>query len=441
MSSEIAIKVEGLSKCYHIYDQPRDRLKQMFCWGRHQYYREFWALKDVSFEVPRGETVGIIGQNGSGKSTLLQMVCGTLNPTAGMVTTQGRVAALLELGSGFNPQFTGRENVYMNATVLGLSPKEIEARIEEIEAFANIGEFIDQPIMTYSSGMVMRLAFAVQASVEPDVLIVDEALAVGDAKFQAKCFNRLALLKQNGTTILLVTHSTEQIVTHCTQAILLDGGRILQSGCPRRVVYSYMDKLFGRGGPTAAETSVRASSSTSVPVAELPVPPIVDVSEDVFSTRPGYNLYEHRWGDQAALLLDYCMKADGDTYPAAVQSGARIDLWVSAKCQSEIDQPVFGMTIRTKQGITVYARNSRTAKVPAFDTFGRNGSVLILRLSFTCRLGTGDYFISLGLASNQGQHVVPHDRRYDAIHLQVLPQQRFIGMADLDCDFQVEEIA
>lgn len=236
MSSEIAIRVESLSKCYQIYDQPRDRLKQ-FVLPRlkrlaglppKQYYHEFWALKDVSFEVKKGETVGIIGRNGSGKSTLLQMICGTLSPTSGSVTTHGRIAALLELGSGFNPEFTGRENVYMNASVLGLTKDEIDARFDEIAAFADIGEFIEQPVKIYSSGMMVRLAFAVQAQVEPNIMIVDEALAVGDAKFQAKCFERLKKLKESGTSILLVTHSTEQIVTHCSGLCCLIMGILLK---------------------------------------------------------------------------------------------------------------------------------------------------------------------------------------------------------------------
>ena len=199
MSSEIAIKVENLSKCYHIYDQPRDRLKQMILprlqraagAASKQYFREFWALKDVSFEVKKGETVGIIGRNGSGKSTLLQMICGTLNPTSGSVQTHGRIAALLELGAGFNPEFTGRENVYLNAAVLGLGYEEIEARFDQIAAFADIGDFIEQPVKTYSSGMMVRLAFAVAIHADPEILIVDEALSVGDAYFQAKCAHRI----------------------------------------------------------------------------------------------------------------------------------------------------------------------------------------------------------------------------------------------------------
>lgn len=222
MSSEHAIVVSCLSKCFHIYDTPRDRLLQMLARGRRQYYREFWAMRDVSFTIGKGETVGIVGRNGSGKSTLLQLICGTLNPSGGEIQTHGRIAALLELGSGFNPEFSGRENVYMNAAVLGLSREETEARFAEIEAFAEIGEFIDQPVKTYSSGMMVRLAFAVAINVDAQVLIVDEALAVGDELFQRKCYARIEALKQKGATILFVSHSGGTVIELCDRALLLD---------------------------------------------------------------------------------------------------------------------------------------------------------------------------------------------------------------------------
>lgn len=253
MFSDIAIKVENLSKCYEVYDTPRDRLKQ-FIFPRMQsvvrvverqnYYREFWALRNVNFEVKKGETVGIIGCNGSGKSTLLQMICGTLNPTSGSLNTKGRIAALLELGSGFNPEFTGRENVYLNGAVLGLSNKEIDERFDDIADFADIGEFIERPVKTYSSGMTVRLAFAVQAMVDPDILVVDEALAVGDEKFQRKCFARLEELKSKGSSILFVSHSSASIVELCDRTLLLDHGNQLMFGDSPSVVRIYQKILY-----------------------------------------------------------------------------------------------------------------------------------------------------------------------------------------------------
>lgn len=246
-SDKIAVRVEGLSKCYQIYDRPQDRLRQAIMprlralTGRTpgRYYREFWALREVSFEVARGETVGIIGRNGSGKSTLLQMICGTLEPTTGAVETRGRIAALLELGAGFNPEFTGRENVYLNATVLGLSQVEINARFEQIVAFADIGDFIEQPVKHYSSGMYARLAFAVAINVDPDILIVDEALAVGDEPFQRKCFARIEQISQAGGTILFVSHASGTIVELCDRALVLHSGEQIFVGKPKHAVGIY----------------------------------------------------------------------------------------------------------------------------------------------------------------------------------------------------------
>jgi len=251
MLSEIAIKVENLSKCYQIYNQPYDRLKQSFYpklkkfFGKQptQYYREFWALNNISFEIKKGEAVGIIGRNGSGKSTLLQIICGTLNPTSGSVQTNGRIAALLELGSGFNSEFTGRENVFMNGAILGLASEEIEKRFEDIATFADIGDFIDQPISTYSSGMLVRLAFAVQVCIEPEILIIDEALAVGDVLFQKRCFERMEQLRSSGTTLLFVSHDQESIRTITNRAIFLNQGTVQCIGNSAEVILEYRKLL------------------------------------------------------------------------------------------------------------------------------------------------------------------------------------------------------
>lgn len=251
MSSEIAIKVENLSKCYHIYDTPRDRLKQ-FVMPRlqravgiqpQQYYQEFWALKDVSFEVKKGETVGVIGRNGSGKSTLLQLICGTLNPTSGSIATNGRIAALLELGSGFNPEFTGRENVYLNCALLGLSTAETDSRFDDIVAFADIGNFIEQPVKTYSSGMFVRLAFAVNVVSQPDIMIVDEALAVGDMNFQAKCMTALTRIQDQGATVVFVSHDVGAVKSLCRQAVYLEHGKVVAAGAAPEVAEQYVRSM------------------------------------------------------------------------------------------------------------------------------------------------------------------------------------------------------
>ena len=239
MADPITIKAEQLSKCYRVFSSPRARLAQGLWRGRRSFYEPFWALRDVSFQLEAGQTMGVVGRNGSGKSTLLQLLCGTLTPTSGTMAIEGRVAALLELGSGFNPEFTGLENVYLNAALLGLSQEETDANLDAILAFADIGAFVHQPVKTYSSGMALRLAFAVQANIQPDVLVVDEALAVGDEFFQRKCFKHLEALKANGTSILLVTHNCGQILQHCDQAMLLHQGQLEFLGRPKSITTIY----------------------------------------------------------------------------------------------------------------------------------------------------------------------------------------------------------
>ena len=434
MNNDIAIRVEGLSKCYQIYSNPADRLKQ-FIFPRIKrllgkpntaYYREFWALENISFNVKRGETVGILGSNGSGKSTLLQIICGTLSPTGGTVQTHGRIAALLELGSGFNPDFTGRENIYLNATVLGLSLDEINKRYDDIVDFADIGEFINQPVKTYSSGMVVRLAFAVQSQIEPDILIVDEALSVGDVKFQAKCFDRLRQLKENGTSILLVTHSSEQIVSHCTAALLLNRGQQIELGEPKRVVNRYMDLLFGKDS-----NQTKDELSATTPLTHKATDTALSHTQDVFANRIGYNPHEYRWGDKKALILDYKLVANAVPYPSAISTGQTIDLFLALKFTTAIFRPILGVTIKTKEGITVYGANSETLKQADLLDAGLENSTIEMKISFVCDLAYGDYFISLGLASKHGEEVIPHDRRYDSIHMQVRPNNTFFGLIDM----------
>ncbi len=240
MISDVAIRVSGLGKCYQIYGRPQDRLKQSLWLGRRRYYREFWALRDASFEVHRGEAIGIIGRNGSGKSTLLQIVAGTVAPTTGDVEVNGRVAALLELGSGFNPEFSGRENVFLNGAILGMRPEEVASSFDEIAAFADIGDFIEQPVKIYSSGMLVRLAFAVQAFLKPDVLIVDEALAVGDLAFQHKCMRRIRQLLDGGTTLLFVSHGLDMVKRFCDRGLWLDEGQLRFIGDSGVAVEKYL---------------------------------------------------------------------------------------------------------------------------------------------------------------------------------------------------------
>ncbi len=273
MSSEPVISARDLGKCYQLYDQPQDRLKQFLWRGRRQYFREFWALRATSFDIAHGEVIGLIGRNGAGKSTLLQLLCGTLTPTTGTVHVHGRVAALLELGAGFNPEFSGRENVFMYAAILGLSKADITSRFEDIVDFSGIRPFIDQPVKTYSSGMFVRLAFAVAVSVDPDILVIDEALSVGDGEFARRSFERIMALKDAGKTILFCSHSTYQIEALCNRVFWLRDGSIVHAGDPATVVSAYNDYLAGlnpakaSAAPVIPATAPPAGSPPPAPVA------------------------------------------------------------------------------------------------------------------------------------------------------------------------------
>lgn len=263
MSSEHAIQVRALSKCYAVFDKPIDRLKQLAVRGRRRYYKEHWAVRGVSLAVRQGETLGIVGRNGSGKSTLLQMICGTLEPSAGEVEVRGRIAPLLQLGAGFNPEMTGRENVFLNAAILGLSAREIDQRFDRIAAFAEIGAMLERPVKHYSSGMYSRLAFAVAINVEPEILVVDEALAVGDEMFQARCFARIREMRDHGTTILFVSHARGTILELCTRAVLLDAGELLLDGAPKPVTSAYQRLAFA--APADAERIRHELATTGAP--------------------------------------------------------------------------------------------------------------------------------------------------------------------------------
>lgn len=439
-SDHVVVSINEIKKCFYVYQNPHDRLKQFVLprlarlVGRTAgpYFEEFWALKGVSFEVRQGETVGLIGKNGSGKSTLLQIICGTLTPTSGEIKTRGRIAALLELGSGFNPEFTGLENIYLNAAILGLTKEETDERLDAIAAFADIGEFIHQPVKTYSSGMVLRLAFAVQAQVDPDILIVDEALAVGDAKFQAKCFDRLRRLKDNGASILLVTHSGEQIVTHCDRAVLLNSGEKIYEGTPKVAVNKYMDMLFGKSQPK--QQSIAAQTPTEAP------PPLAEtlrLDADIFHTKSNYNKNEYRWGDKAACWLDYQVLAGDRVNPTTIFAAEKVTIRCAMRFDADVFNPIIGFAIKTKEGQTIYNTNSLLLNNEDTLQLGAQGSHAVVEFEFINRLGPGDYFISLGIASVQNNEVVPHDRRYDVIHFLVPTVESFSGMTDLALSLQV----
>lgn len=356
-SQDIAIKVSGLSKCYQIYDKPNDRLKQFiiprleYVLGipPKNYYREFWALQDISFEIKKGEAVGILGRNGSGKSTLLQLICGTLFPTMGTVQAHGRIAALLELGSGFNPEFSGRENVYLNGALLGLNYSQINDRFDAIASFADIGRFIEQPVKTYSSGMLLRLAFAVQVQLEPDILIVDEALAVGDALFQKRCFQRIEKLVSDGTTLLFVSHDQESIRTLTSKALLLKQGKLLAWGKSSDAVLEYRRLLHEE--ETAYFTDIAKKIAISSTKKEDSENNNLNISTESLQSRS----QSLSFGDREAQILKVQIFNQANEECSVFYPGDQLK--ISITCQSFIttDKLNIGLRIRSKEGIKVYS--------------------------------------------------------------------------------------
>jgi len=419
MSSDVAIKVENLSKCFHIYDKPRDRVRQLFARGKKKYYREFWALKDVSFEIKKGETVGIIGRNGSGKSTLLQIICGTLTPTSGMVETHGRVAALLELGSGFNPEFTGRENVYMNATVLGLTKQEIEARFDAIAAFADIGDFIEQPVKTYSSGMMVRLAFAVIAHVDADILVVDEALAVGDAVFTQKCMRFLRGFMQRGA-LLFVSHDSSAVMGLCSRAVWLQTGSMRMLGDAKSVCEAYLASTYLaiHGGQehavSAAPNEPRVKQAVRDVRADMLERSTLRNDIRVFCFDPE----APRFGLGGAEIVDVGLFTSTDERMGWVIGGETVRLRIRCVVHEHMTSPIVGFLVKDRLGQALFGDN--TYLTYATKPVGvASGDELVCEIVFQMPiLPAGDYTVTVAVADGSQHDHIQHQWIHDALIFQ-----------------------
>lgn len=442
MSSDVIISAQNLSKSYKIFGKPQDRLKQMLWRGRRRYFEEFWAIRDLSFSIPRGLCVGIIGRNGSGKSTLLQLIAGTLTPTSGSIHVGGNVAALLELGTGFDPEFSGEENIFVNGALHGFTRQQMEQRYDAIVSFADIGQFLQQPVKTYSSGMLVRLAFAVAITVDPEILIIDEALAVGDVKFQAKCFRRFQELRERGTTILFVSHATEQVVRHCDYALLLENGRLLEDGDPKTVTHHYLNLLFGVA-PTPRSTdsldeSEREEETKRLEFEEQEIAGFVNDgnTSDVVATRPGYNREEYRWGNGGAQIIDYLLAGERQFHANHFSGGEEITVFMKVLFRQRVERPIYGLTIKTPDGVTVYGTNSRDWEEGGQFIPQDEGSVVVVKLSFRAQLLSGHYLLSLGVAGQEVEEVVPLDRRYDVIEIWLENDSRAFGLADLALSYE-----
>lgn len=455
--SESAISIRNVSKMYPLYSQPSDRLKQSlwyalpsFLRGKpRQFYREFWALRDISFEVKKGETVGIIGRNGSGKSTLLQIIAGTLSPTVGEVQVNGRVAALLELGSGFNPEFTGRENVYLNGSILGLTQTEIDNIFDKILAFADIGQFIDQPVKHYSSGMFVRLAFAVQAFVPKEIFIIDEALAVGDEAFQRKCMATLERYRDNGGTVLLVSHNTQMIVRQCQRCIFLAQGELQVEGDSKPVTDLYQKLMYTtpqeitkvlatlrqQGLQDALNPSQDYSENENHSPANIPetTSPSFEPSDWFDANMP--KTMDTSYGNGAAQIIDYGLyNQQGDKVNILLME-QRYSWRYRVKFHQDAHDVEFGMLLKTIDGVDVAAISSKREHV-RIDYIP---ALTIVEVSFSIKLHItpGTYFLNAGVAINKAGELIYLHRRVDLCMIRVLaPDKREIrGIAYLEPKF------
>ena len=442
MSSEVAIRARGLSKCYAIFKRPEDRLKQMLSFGRRKYYQEFWSVRDVEFDIHRGETVGIVGRNGSGKSTLLQMVCGTLTPTSGELAVKGRVAALLELGAGFNPEFTGRENVFLAASVLGLKQKQINERFVQIEEFAGIGDFIDQPVKTYSSGMYARLAFAVIAHVDADILIIDEILAVGDAAFTQKCMKFIRRFKAQGT-LLFVSHDTGSVVNLCDRAVWLDRGYVREVGLAKDVCHNYLAALhsekedasnFKIGGtrkaPPERTLVVQDSRDEELKSSQL------QNEIKLFQFDPEAPWFGKRG---ATIRAIHILGADGEVL-SLLYGAEVVALKVTCSVEQTIKNPIVGFFVKDRLGQHLFGDNTyltyRNADI-AVTSEQEFSACFRFQMPY---LPTGDYSIIVAVAEGTQEDHVQHHWIDDALFFRVESShvvRGLVGIPMLDIDLQV----
>lgn len=414
-----ALRVEKVSKQYRIYTRPGDRLKESLTRGRLRRHKEFWALRDVDFEIEAGTTVGIVGPNGCGKSTLLQIISGTLAPTHGDVWHEGRIAALLELGAGFDPEFTGVENVYMNASLLGLTRRETDALFPAIERFAEIGPFLYQPVKTYSSGMYVRLAFAIAASVEPDILIIDEALAVGDAVFQHRCLRRINELHERGATVLFVSHDAAAVRALCSRAILLRAGSIIADGKPADVLNLYQKIIMER------EQAYEAAAGA--PREQRP--------ESDETLAPVSCAYRH--GDGSAEIVGAELSDDvTQARVDIVESGEPLTLRMAVRFHHDVPDPVIGFLIRNSHGIHAYGTNTKEQQLE-FGTV-RGGELVEVSFAFHCWLGVDQYTISLAVHSREG---LAYDWLDAALFVRVTSLTLTEGVANLNASVTVRQRA
>lgn len=450
---KIAIQVENLEKAYKLYDKPSDRLKEALGLARKKKYKEHYALKGVDMTVYQGETVGIIGTNGSGKSTILKIITGVLNPTSGAVKVDGRISALLELGAGFNMEYNGIENIYLNGTMIGFSKKEIDAKMEDILSFADIGEYVYQPVKTYSSGMFVRLAFALAINIEPEILIVDEALSVGDVFFQAKCYHKFEEFKKMGKTILFVSHDLSSISKYCDRVVLLNQGVKLGEGSPKEMIDAYKQVLVGQypteeeqdsllddkeieaAAAASAEGGLRGKYREKAAKQNASGESTVKAGTEKEAVVVNPELLEY--GTKAAVIEDYKITDDTGRNTSALIKGQTCSVHMRVCFYQDIEAPIFAFTVKNIRGVEITGTNSMLEK--AFLEPVTAGS--IKEITFTQRLDLqgGEYLLSLGVTGYEKEDFQVYHRLYDVMNMTVISDKDTVGFFDMNSTVSVTD--
>lgn len=428
--SDIAISVNHLSKMYKLYDKPMDRLKESLGLTKKKKYKEHFALNDVSFDVNKGETVGIIGTNGSGKSTILKIITGVLNPSGGGITVNGRISALLELGAGFNMEYSGLENVYLNGTMIGFSREEIDVRLDDILNFADIGDFIHQPVKTYSSGMFVRLAFAVAINIEPEILIVDEALSVGDVFFQAKCYRKFEEFKKMGRTILFVSHDLGSISKYCDRVVLLNQGIKMAEGKPKEMVDLYKKILVGQAeDDTAEEVDAPAEEESGKKTGKS------GSQEDSWAKPFVLNPERLEYGDRCAQIMDFTI-VDSQGIPTnTIEKESSFTIKIKVRFNKPVSEPIFAYTFKNIQGTEITGTNTMYEKVEILPQ--NEGNEVVVLFTQEMNMQGGEYLLSLGCTGYQDGEFVVFHRLYDICNVTVISSKNTVGFYDMNSKVKV----
>ena len=424
---EIAIAVENVNKIYKLYDRPRDRMFEALGLSKKKKYHEKYALSNVSFHVKKGECVGIIGTNGSGKSTILKIITGVLNQTSGNVSVNGRISALLELGAGFNMEYTGLENIYLNGTMNGFSEKEIDERMQDILDFADIGDYVKQPVKTYSSGMFVRLAFSVGINIDPEILIVDEALSVGDVFFQAKCYHKFEEFKEMGKTIIFVSHDLSSIAKYCDRVILLDQGVKLGEGGPKEMIDDFKRVLVGQY-QTPEEKSVNKSLLEDEELQQAVLKSKAKKEEDKTL----------EYGTKQAMIEEIYLTDDNGTRSNAIIKGMNFGIHMRVRFYEDLPAPIFAFTIKNVKGTEITGTNTMFEK--AFLEPVKAGTVKEITFTQKMSLQGGDYLLSFGVTGYDGNDFQVYHRLYDALDVTVISDKNTVGFYDMDSSIQVEDV-